>query len=543
MDRITTQDIYSDSEKAVLDKFFTNTELPVFGLINLSETVKGALFARYSRTHKPLRRLFLDEFSGHIDVGSPEIENTAGIARAEKLYDRVFLDYGDDSVAQLGGAHIACENVSNVLSKILERGRLMSYLEKSTRYLDYSKKTEKGYRYVTPKEISESDMDGLYAETMHFLFDTYSDLSPKMADFFTQAFPQNKNDTDTAYTQAIKAKVYDSLRGLLPASTETNIGIYGSGQGYENMLIRMFANPLAESQDYAQMILQEARQIFPSFMKRVDMENRGKAWSRYISETKNISERLTDGFVGEHQGTRNHAGCSNVRLVRFDRDGEQRLIEAALVENSCVSFGEAESIANRMSSKDRYDFVAAYIGQRGNRRHKPGRALEMPIYLFEIVCDYGAFRDLQRHRLLSIDWQTLGCDIGYSVPDYIKEAKADDIYAKAMKQTETAWEKISDTLSPHIASYVVPFAYNIRFYMQLNAREAMHIIELRTMQSAHESYRQVAQKMLNLIEHEAGHKLIASSMSFAGRKEDRFLERLESEKTIEYKKSAIKEQI
>ena len=532
------EEIYTDSEKAVLDKFFTNVDLPVFGLINLTETVKGALFARYSRTHKPLRRLFLDEFAEHID-DIDFVENTAGILRAKKLYDRVFLEYGDDSVAQLGGAHIACEQVSNVLSKILERGRLMSYLEKSTRYLDYSKKTEKGYRYVTPKEISGSDVDSLYAETMRFLFDTYSDLSPKMADFFTQEFPQAENDTNTAYTQAVKAKVYDSLRGLLPASTETNIGIYGSGQGYENMLIRMFANPLGESQDYAQMILQEARQIFPSFMKRVDMENRGKAWSRYISETKSIAEKLTDDFVGKYLGTQNPVACPEVSLVRFDKDGEQKFIEAAIVENSCVSFAEAESIADKMPSKDKHDFVAAYIGERGNRRHKPGRALEIPIYMFEIVCDYGAFRDLQRHRLLSIDWQILGCDIGYSVPDYIKEAKVDDIYEKSMEKTEKAWKEISETLSPRIASYVVPFGYNIRFYMQLNAREAMHIIELRTMQSAHESYRQVAQKMLSLIEHEAGHKLIASSMSFVGRKEDKFLERLESEKMIESKRSAI----
>ena len=530
---------YTDNEKIILDKFFTNTDLPVFGLINLTETVKGALFARYSRTHKPLRRLFLDEFAEHIDIDIDFVENTAGITRAEKLYDRVFLEYGDDSVAQLGGAHIACENVSNVLSKILERGRLMSYLEKSTRYLDYSKKTEKGYRYVTPKEISDSDVCDLYAETMQFLFDTYSALSPAMASFFTEAFPQSENDTDTAYTQAVKAKVYDSLRGLLPASTETNIGIYGSGQGYENMLIRMFANPLLESQDYAQMILQEARQIFPSFMKRVDMSSRGKAWSGYISETKKNIARLADDFVEEYHDGENLLGYSHVNLVRFDKDGEQRFIETAIVENSCVSFSEAEIIANKMSEEDKRDLVAAYIGERGNRRHKPGRALESSTYLFEIVCDYGAFRDLQRHRLLSIDWQTLGCDIGYSVPDYIKEAEVDNIYEEAMSKSETAWKEISDILSPYAASYVVPLGYSIRFYMHLNAREAMHIIELRTMQSAHESYRQVAQKMLDLIEHAAGHKLIASSMSFAGRKEDRFLERLESEKTTESKKSAI----
>ena len=155
---------FTDDERRVLQPYFTNLDGHVFALTNLPETVKGALFARYSRSAKSLRRLFLDEFAG--DLAGAHVESsTVGVARAEKLYAKVFSEYGDDSVAQLGGAHIACEYVSNVLTKVLEWGRLMAYLEQSTRYVPYTDTLHGRWRYHVPEEV-QGALRERYVRTM-----------------------------------------------------------------------------------------------------------------------------------------------------------------------------------------------------------------------------------------------------------------------------------------------------------------------------------------------------------------------------------------
>src|SRR5438132_7262933 len=151
---------FTDDEADVLRRYFTNRDGPVFALVNLPEVVKGALFARYSRSSLSLRRLFLKEFVGDLDISGDEtIDATVGLRRAEELYDRVFFEYGDDSVAQLGGVHLACEQASNLLTKILERGRLMSYLEQSTRYIAYDARLSNGrYRYYRDPTLPNSPL-------------------------------------------------------------------------------------------------------------------------------------------------------------------------------------------------------------------------------------------------------------------------------------------------------------------------------------------------------------------------------------------------
>src|SRR5688500_11196821 len=219
---------FSEDEQDVLRPYFTNLDKPVFALVNLPEVVKGALFARYSRTAKSLRRLFLDEFVGELDVsGDASIDATIGLRRAEELYDRVFFEYGDDSVAQLGGVHLACEQASNLLTKVLEWGRLMAYLEQSTRYIAYDTRLGGRYRYYRDPEVLGSELGLRYIGDMDRLFDTYAELVPMMADFYRERFPKAETDTDFVYRQAIRAKAFDAVRGVLPAASLSNVGIYG----------------------------------------------------------------------------------------------------------------------------------------------------------------------------------------------------------------------------------------------------------------------------------------------------------------------------
>ncbi len=262
--------------------------------------VKGALFARYSRSGKSLRRLFLDEFVGDLDVsGDHSVDATVGLARAEQLYERVFFEYGDDSVAQLGGVHLACEQASNLLTKVLERGRLMSYMEKSTRYVAYDTRLPSGrYRYYRSPEILASPLGARYVGDMDRMFDAYAELLPVLYEWFAARHPRSDGVSDFAHRQAVKAKAFDTLRGLLPSAATSNLGIYGSGQGYEALLLRMRAHPLPEARDYADLMLTELRKVIPSWVRRVDVADRGSAWSAYMEQNDSAMADLAEAVIG-----------------------------------------------------------------------------------------------------------------------------------------------------------------------------------------------------------------------------------------------------
>src|SRR5499427_1073269 len=278
---------FTDDEADRLRPYFTNLDGPVFALTNLPEVVKGALFARYSRSDKSLRRLFLDEFVGTLDIsGDLSIDASVGLRRAEELYDRVFLEYGDDSVAQLGGVHLACEQASNLLTKILEWGRLMAYLEQSTRYIPYDSRLGGRYRYRRDPEIARSPLGARYVADLDTLFETYAQMLPDLMDWARARYPKQAGDSDFVFKQTIKAKACDAARGILPGATLSNVGIYGTGQAFEALLLRMRAHPLPEVGAYAAAMLEELRKVIPSFLTRVDRSDRGIAWSAYLAETR-----------------------------------------------------------------------------------------------------------------------------------------------------------------------------------------------------------------------------------------------------------------
>jgi thymidylate synthase ThyX len=542
---------FTEDEAAILRRYVTNLHLPVFALVNLPEVVKGALFARYSRSPKSLRRLFLDEFVGDLDIsGDISLDATIGLERAEQLYEKVFVEYGDDSVAQLGGVHLACEQSSNVLSKVLEWGRLMAYLEQSTRYIAYDNRLESGhYRYFRPTEILDSPYGARYVGDMDRVFDTYGELMPAMRAWVSGRFPQQAGDTDFVYRQAVRAKSLDALRGLLPAASLSNIGLYGTGQSYEQLLLRMRAHPLPEARTYADMMLTELRKVIPSFLQRVDVAERGGEWTAYLSSTHEATERVVhrlwpdneSSFTGAGNGGGRGAGGADaepdaeVTLLDFDPEGEEKVLVAACFSHLDCSEQEAQRRVRCLSHDQRVALLAAYVGDRRNRRHRPGRAFERTDYRFELVTDYGAFRDLQRHRMLTIEWQQLGIELGYDMPEIVAEAGLGDGYTDAIERAEDLYR----TLAPEFgeqATYAVALAHRIRYIMQFNAREAMHLIELRSGSQGHPAYRRVAQEMHRAIAERAGHRALADAMTFVDHGSTD-LERLESERRSERRRA------
>jgi len=520
-------DQFSPEERAALSPYFTNLDGPVFALVNLPEVVKGALFARYSRSPKSLRRLFLDEFlsTGTLWTPAPTAFDTT---RAEELYGRMFFEYGDDSVAQLGGVHLACEGASNILTKVLEWGRLAAYLEQSTRYIPYDDLVHGRFRYHVPREL-DGDLRRRYVGTLDAMFETYRELLPVLRQHFSTRFPQDAQTSDAAYRTSIRAKALDTLRGLLPAATTSNVGIYGTGQAYENLLLRMRAHPLAEVRSYADAMLVELRKVIPAFLRRVDLPDRGGAWSQYLEETRRATARLAAELLSDEAVV---APRDEVTLTDFDPDGEVKVVAAALYAVADVPDDRLLEVAQKMTEGERRAVLDAYVGRRTNRRHRPGRALERTSYRFDVLADYGAFRDLQRHRLLTLEWQRLSPHHGSVMPEAVAEARVDDRWHRALDASAALHDAIAAAGLAEVASYAVAMAYRIRFYMEMNAREAMHLIELRSGPQGHPAYRRIAQTMHRLIAERAGHRALAAAMTFADHSEVA-LERLEAERAAE----------
>lgn len=532
MDEVGRIEPLAAAERAALAPFFTNLDGPVFALRNLPEVVKGALFARYSRSAKSLRRLFLEEFLDHLEPAAAQ-ETDVGVERAEKLYQRVFDEYGDDSVAQLGGAHIACEGVSNILTKVLEWGRLMAYLEQSTRYVAYDRPVNGRWRYVVPPELAEHPLRTRYERTLNSLFETYAQWLPKVEQHLRERFPPLPEEPEGAYRRAVRAKALDVLRGLLPAATQANVGMYGSGQAFEALLLRLRAHPLAEARLCADRMLAELRKVIPAFLQRVDRPDRGVRWSQYLREVQEATAAQAAHLL---QGIRAESR-PEVTLTDFDPEGELKVVAAALYAVSVLPDDQLLAHVRRMPHSERLRVLRAYVGERSNRRHKPGRAFERTSYRFDILADYGAFRDLQRHRMLTIEWQPLSPAHGYEVPAELGALGAEGMWHAAMERAAELYHELERAGLGLVAPYALCLAFRVRFYLQMNAREAMHVLELRTGPQGHPAYRRVCQEMHRLIAEQAGHRAIAEAMCFVDHRPVT-LERREAERNREARRAA-----
>jgi len=522
---------FTPEERARLAGHVTDLDNPVFALVGLPEAVKGALFARYSRSAKSLRRLLLDEFSAELDGGAGLMLEEEG-GRAAGLYDRIFGGYGDDSVAQLGGAHVAVEQASNLLTKVLEWGRLASYLEQSTRYVPYDDRPGGLWRYHRDADVLASAHGDAYMQAMDAVFEAYAGLFAPLTEWARERFPQDTTTSDGVYRSTIRAKVCDVLRGLLPAATVSNVGIFASGQAYELLLLRLAGHPLAEARTVGDLLLRALRFVIPSFVSRVDRPDRGGVWAQYLadsrSSTRELATELLAGLTPEP--------TPEVSLVAFDPDAETDLVVGMLYPHCDLPEAQLRRVVEEMGVEDRLRVVRAYTGERTNRRHKPGRALERVSYRFDICGDYGAFRDLQRHRLLTVEWQDLSPRHGADTPAEIEEAGVADVWTATLARGEKLWSRLAPEL-PAQAQYAVAFAHKIRYSLHLNARSAMHLLELRTTPQGHPSYRRICQRMHTLIAEQAGHHAVAEMMQFVDHSSSD-LERLESERAAEARRAA-----
>jgi thymidylate synthase ThyX len=526
---------FTDAERERLAPHFSNLDRPVFALLNLPETVKGALFARYSRYPGTLRRLFLDEFADSLeDRSTAHVDGEEG-RRAADLYERIFVGYGDDSVAQLGGAHVACEWVSNVVTKLLQRPRLGAYLEQSTRYIAYDTpmpaspgaRGPAAYRYYRDAELGPD-----YERAMDAIFDIYAATLPRVTAWARETFPPAPNEPQPAYERAIKAKALDLVRGLLPAASLSHVGIFASGQTYEQLILHLLAHPLPEARESGRMILDAVKATMPSFVARVERPDRGGEWIAHLEGRERAARRWVarlgldraraDGTTAQDPDTQG----PSVTLLHVDGT-EEDLLAALLFEAAGVDDRRIRNTLSALDTAERTQLLSDLVGLRANRRHRPGRGFEALRYRFEIVSDYGAFRDLQRHRMLTCQWQSLTPDLGAGVPAEVGEAGCADEYRRALEISREEFERLRDAGLERSAPYALCLGYRIRYVLDLNARAAMQLIELRSGREGHPSYRAVAHEMHAQIA--AVHPSVAAAMSHVDSTTEPRLERILSE--------------
>jgi thymidylate synthase ThyX len=413
--------------------------------------------------------------------------------------------------------------VSNILTKVLQRGRLAAYLEQSTRYIPYDKPLPDdaggGYRYYRDERLGTE-----FGAAMDGVFSIYSRSLEQVEEWAAERWPRGDGEPEAAWRRSIRAKALDLLRGLLPAATLSHVGIYASGQAYEQLIMRLMASPLPEAREYGGMILRELQQVMPSFVARVERPDRGGEWISYLERRREATEQWVSRLGLDRRSP--GADAPSVELIHVDGT-EEGLLASCLFESARAPETEILARLDVLDRSERAELLAALVGERANRRHRPGRGFEALRYRFEIVSDYGAFRDLQRHRMLTCQWQRLGPDLGAGIPGEVEEAGVAGEFERALEVSRGEYERLAAAGLGEEAPYALSLAYRIRYTLDLNAREAMHLIELRSGREGHPTYRAVAQAMHERIA--AVHPAVAEAMGHVDTSREPRLERIMSE--------------
>lgn len=494
---------FTDGQLKILEHYVTNTRSNIFALKNLPEVIKGALFSRYSRSSLGLRTLLLKEFVSNSDEsafstivgeeGQAEPENQAiAIKKAQNFYDRILDGYGDDSIGELGGAHLAIENVSMLAAKVLEDARIGgSPLEKSTRYIYFDQKVKGEYLFFREPVLMTSAYRDLYVNTCNMLFETYSRLVHPMTAMIEERTPRDPNISNVAYAAALRAKVLDCLRGLLPAGTLTNMGIYGNGRFFDMLINKLHCHNLVEMQDIGKKSHEELSKVIPSFVRRSQISHKSYQGYATFAETMQNELRMA---ANQYNNSIQRSKEPGVRLINQDSDAVYKIAAALLFQFGNHSLNDLYRYCKQLSDEELARILDAGANARENRRQKSPRALEHANFTFEIVADFGVYRDLHRHRMLTQERQLLGCDYGYYVPPEILGTAFETEYYEALEKAKQAFDVIASEL-PEEAQYVVPMAFNVRWYFQANLRALQWLCELRSSPAGHPSYRYVAQEM------------------------------------------------
>lgn len=508
-----TDDAFTDAEAKILGNHFSNTDGDIFVITTPSQADRGALMSRYSRSPKGMRRVFLDEFLENPD-------------RGERFYERVLAGYGDDSVAELGTAQVAVEGLSNIAVQRIEDRRIgFSFLEKSSRYVPWDERRGGRYAYYRGPDIMGSRHEKGYEEACDLSFDTYSHMLPRIREYVSEMVPIDDmafrdseggeapfhrltesadiRAAERAYKNSVGARALDLVRGLLPASTLTNVGVTGNGRAFEYLISVLRSSTLREEKSAGNRLAAELKGVMGPFIRRADGKY-GRRLERYLKALGPAKEPWPDMPA---------AGRPGVRLASYRPRAEalDDVITGLCYGDGAQTFPDLRGFVSELSPEAKIGMIRHIAGLREGRRHRPPRAFEVVSYVFDMEHNFGMYRDLHRHRLLTMQRQPLGTAHGYDMPPEIEAAGCSGVYAECMQRSAEVYGMMAgrDRL---LAQYVVNFAYRCRYMVCVNLRELCHMVELRTLPQGHEDYRAAAISMYRQVA--AVHPELAEIMKF-----------------------------
>ncbi len=497
-------DKLSDREKEILAPFLTDVEAKVFSLKNLNPEVIGAALARYSRAPTGFKETVAREFLNS--------DGTPNEVKGSEMIDRVVNKFGDESVAELAVSPLCIEEVSNLMTKIIEDCRIGgSPIEESTRYVLYDQKRDGRWRYVRPINIMESGLGKKYVQTMDFIFETYASMVEPMQDLFRKRLPGNdfkievdrsngrvqagegdlQNDNERkahriAYSFTIRSAACDVIRCILPASTQANMGIVGNGRFFSGLISKLLTQDLREANDLAGKIQEALNHQIPTFIKRAQK-------NEYVSKV----QREMHIFCSELFASESIDPSPEVELLDDNpQDYWVNLLASMIFPYVQHSSNQIRRVVEKISEEKRKEIFSTYLGERETKRDRPGRAFEYgyPIN-FDIIAGFAEYRDLQRHRMLTQQRQDMGVLLGYSIPEEISEIGFEKQVQECFEKSELLYHDLIRAGLRQEAQYASLFNHLIRWNMGMNLRELGHFTELRTQKAGHPKYRRVCQTM------------------------------------------------
>lgn len=515
------KDTYTIGEYERAAPFFTNLDQSVYAPLIFSPEVIGALCSRTSRAAQDLRLIFLNEYvSPFLDATrttesdeeweSKEVhgrhlrefinflqehplEQIFSNPRARSFYAKWLAQYGDDSIAQMAGMHVVFSSLSQLGIKHFEDQRIgLAPIEKSTRYVDYSSKVQGKFRYYRDPTLADLGLDKEYEVAMDGLFLAYTSLLPRLSAWLTAQFPEEK-------AGVVEKKAFDTLRGLLPCSTLSQVAFFGNGQAFEYLVSRSAKHPLGEVRWAGERTYQELYKITPSFLRRVKDPDSADAVGKYQEYLSGKNDRVAPLAAQLQHGVASSA--APVTLVEYDPLGEEKVITGMLYSatNNHQSWAALQNRVQVMSNAEKNSILDAYFSGRDQRWQKTGRALENAYVRFEIVMNIGAWRDLHRHRMLTQQRQIFTCSNGFDTPPELVTAGLDGEFRAAIERAEAVHSKIAQH-DLVLAQYAVTMAHRVRFMQWENLRECFWEIELRTIPEGHPDYRRIEQEKFRLLE-------------------------------------------
>jgi thymidylate synthase ThyX len=477
---------------------------------------------RYSRSKEGLRESFLQllkEDTENYDVLVDEIKKTAGgsatshaVEKAIKFMEKWVLGYGHSSIAEGAVVGLCLENVSILATKVIEDNRLSSFCEKSTRYVSFERSS-----FYIDKNLEKSEFSKDIKELLDFLFEIYTKLQEPVLDYVKKTSPLEGDTNASAWERACASRRFDAIRYLLPTCTKTSLGWTINARQLSYAISKLLSHPLREINEIGEQVKKEASKVLPSLLKFSDKSN-------YFVETeKEMRDSVSKISIEKTDSDR-------VVLIKGP-ENEDMVVASIIYKYKNDSFDSILSKVKAMTLSEKEKVFDSYLEKMGDFDY-PLRELEHSLFTFDIIMDYGAFRDLQRHRMCTQTNTVLTTDLGYDTPKDIINAGVEEDYKKAMEKAKEVYDKVKDKY-PLEAQYILPLGFRKRFLVSMNLREIYHLVKIRTTPMAHDSYRRIAYKVYELVKEK--YPLLAKYIVCNYSQEE--LGRLKSEEKTEARKN------